>query len=75
MSKLEGKRNAIVGLLESGCTEPSGTKVFLSFSREFLRGSILLIGALYHFVGLIFVDPHNHDIICVLTNLVSQLVD
>ena len=24
VSKLEGKRNAIVGLLENGCTEPTG---------------------------------------------------
>ena len=24
VSKLEGKRSAIVGLLETGCTEPSG---------------------------------------------------
>ena len=29
VSKLEGKRNAIVGLLESGCTEPSGKHVLL----------------------------------------------
>ena len=64
MSKLEGKRNAIVGLLESGCTEPSGTQVFLLYSEEFLRGSFLLIDALYHFAGLLFMDAHNHAITC-----------
>lgn len=59
VSKLEGKRNAIVGLLESGCTEPTGMHVLIW--RAFLQ-----IGYLYCFACLIFEDVLNHAIMCII---------